>query len=107
MNEVLRVIKGISPDKTYIDYVRGNYGVRVWKDRWQPIARADRESDWQRGELHRITGGTPTGELRGAVFFQVNTIDVACPTVRLMYTMPGTGELDYPVPTPAGSTLPR
>jgi len=41
---------------------------------------------------------SPTGELRGGVSFQVNTIDVAYPTVRLLYTMPGTGELDYVIP---------
>src|SRR5690349_1681829 len=40
---------------------------------------------------------SPTGELRGGVSFQVNTIDVAYPTVRLLYTMPGTGELDHAV----------
>ena len=38
--------KTIAEDKTYIDYTRGNFGVRVWIDRCQAIARADSESEW-------------------------------------------------------------
>ena len=53
------------------------------------------EGVWRSGTCRWTS---PTGEPQGAVSFQVNTIDVACPTVRLMYTMPGTGELDYAVP---------
>jgi hypothetical protein len=31
--------KTISEDSAFIDYTRGNLGVRVWKDRCQTIAR--------------------------------------------------------------------
>ena len=39
-------MKTVSNDKSYIDFTRGNYGVRVWKDRCQAICREDERSDW-------------------------------------------------------------
>src|SRR5438445_13592379 len=37
-----------------------------------------------------------TGEAQAAMRFEVDTMDPTCPSVRLMYTMPPTGEhLDY------------
>jgi len=45
MNEITAT-KTISPDQTHIDYTRDNFGVRVWKDKCQAIARADVGAEW-------------------------------------------------------------
>jgi hypothetical protein len=39
-------MKTVSSDKSYIDFTRGNCGVRVWKDRCQAICRANESSHW-------------------------------------------------------------
>ncbi len=39
-------MKAVSEDKSYIDFTRGNYGVRVWRDRCQAISRDDERTDW-------------------------------------------------------------
>lgn len=47
------VHKSLSLDRTYIDYSRGNIGVRVWKDQCRAIVRADTDSEWDVRELTR------------------------------------------------------
>ena len=40
-------MKKISQDKTYIDYTKGNFGIRVWRDRCQAIARTAGSTTWE------------------------------------------------------------
>jgi hypothetical protein len=39
-------MKMVSADGSYIDFTRGNYGVRVWRDRCQAICRINEHADW-------------------------------------------------------------
>ena len=40
------LMKIVSKDKNYIDFTRGNTGVRVWKNQCQAIFRKDEHSEW-------------------------------------------------------------
>ena len=46
MKNKITATKTISPDRTYIDYTRGNRGVRIWREKCQAIARTDAGSEW-------------------------------------------------------------
>ena len=39
-------MKTVSADKTYIDYTGCNFGVRVWREKCQSIARDSSSSEW-------------------------------------------------------------
>jgi hypothetical protein len=39
-------MKTVSQDKTYIDYTKGTFGIRVWRDRCQAIARTAGSTAW-------------------------------------------------------------
>ena len=45
--QTVTTAKTISEDSAFIDYTRGNLGVRVWKDRCQTIARDGDGQEWQ------------------------------------------------------------
>ena len=40
-------MKTVSSDQTYIDYTKGNFGIRVWENRCQAIARTDESCQWE------------------------------------------------------------
>ena len=55
MKNKITATKTISPDQTYIDYTRDNFGVRIWEDKCQAIARTHAGSEWGgSGQAHRL-----------------------------------------------------
>jgi hypothetical protein len=39
-------MKTVSQDKAYIDYTKGNFGIRVWRNQCQAIARTTDSTAW-------------------------------------------------------------